>query len=292
MAGYSPWDDQYSVAGIRRSRPRRRLGLNPRLHIGLAMAGVAVMSYCSSIAVNPVTGKKQFVAMTVPQEIALGLQSAPELAAQHGGVSRDQRARAHVEQVGRRLLERSGLDTPYEFNFHLLADPQTVNAFALPGGQVFITEALYRRLETDGQLAGVLGHEIGHVLERHAAEHLATAQLTQGLTGAAVLATYDPNNPSTRNTAAVAALIGQLVNLNYGRNDELESDRWGVELSAKGGYDPRAMMRVMEILREAGGGGRQPEFMSSHPDPGNRIERIESLIRQKFPQGVPSGLEP
>jgi predicted Zn-dependent protease len=194
--------------------------------------------------------------------------------------------------MGNRLVAALGKDTPYQFDFHLLADPQTINAFALPGGQIFITEALYRRLETDGQLAGVLGHEIGHVIERHSAQQMAKAQLTQGLTGAAVMATYDPSRPETQSTAAVAAMIGQLLNLKYGRGDEIESDKWGVQLMAAAGYDPHAQIRVMEILREAGKGPRQPEFMSTHPDPGNRIERIREYIAILFPNGVPSDLKP
>ena len=148
------------------------------------------------------------------------------------------------------------------------------------------------RLQTQGQLAGVLGHEIGHVIGRHGAEHIAKAQLTQGLTGAAVLATYDPGDPSSQRNAAVVAMIGQLVNMKFGRDDELESDRLGVEFAADAGYDPRAMVEVMRILAEAGGGGRQPEFFSTHPNPDNRIARIEEAVQEKFPNGVPAGLEP
>ena len=174
----------------------------------------------------------------------------------------------------------------------MLADQTTVNAFALPGGPVFITEALMRKLDTHGQLAGVLGHEIGHVVGRHGAEHIAKQQLTQGLTGAAVLATYDPQNPASRGSAADVAMIGQLVNMRFGRADELESDNLGVRFMAEAGYDPRAMKRVMEILAESGGGGRQPEFFSTHPNPENRIARIDEAIATQFPGGVPSGLEP
>src|SRR5690606_24094221 len=197
-----------------------------------------------------------------------------------------------VDRVGRRLVDATvAADSPYQFDFHLLADPATVNAFALPGGQIFITAALYERLETEGQLAAVLGHEIGHVIERHGAERIAQMQLTQGLTGAAVLAAYDPENPSSAGSAVVAQLIGQLVNLRYGRDDELESDHWGVRILAEAGYDPRAMIRVMEILAEAAGPTQMPEFFSTHPNPDNRIGRIQEAISRQFPNGVPDGLE-
>jgi predicted Zn-dependent protease len=167
-----------------------------------------------------------------------------------------------------------------------------LNAFALPGGQVFITAGLFGALETEGQLAGVLGHEIGHVAARHSAEHIAKQKLTQGLTGAAVLATYDPNDPSTQRTAAVAAVIGNLVNMRFGREDELESDRLGVRFMSEAGYDPRAMLGVLEILAQAGGGGRQPEFFSTHPNPENRIAKLQAAIAERFPNGVQSGLTP
>lgn len=262
----------------------------------LAIAGVVVvlslLGYFSSASVNPVTGEKQYVGMSIDQEIALGLQAAPEMAQQFGGKSGDPQALAKVASVGRRLLERNRTSSPYTFDFHLLADTKTVNAFALPGGQIFITEALYRLLETEGQLAAVLGHEIGHVLERHSAQQLAKAQLSQGISTATVIAAYDPQRPETRYSAQVAALIGQLVTMRFGREDELESDRWGVKLTSGGGYDPRAEIRVMEILAEAGGRGSAPEFFSTHPNPENRIERIKSAIAELFPQGVPPALEP
>jgi predicted Zn-dependent protease len=156
---------------------------------------------------------------------------------------------------------------------------------------VFITEALMSQLQTTGQLAGVLGHEIGHVVGRHGAEHIAKAQLTQGLTGAAVLATYDPNDPSSQRSAAVVAMIGQLVNMKFGRDDELESDRLGVTFTGEAGYDPRSMVEVMQILADAGGGGRQPEFFSTHPNPENRIAHIEQAVAELYPNGVPTGLE-
>ncbi len=101
--------------------------------------------------------------------------------------------KGNVASISTALIESS---TPYQYAYHLLADPQTVNAFALPGGQVFITRALYDRLQTDGELAGILSHETGHVVARHSAEQIAKAQLTQGLTGAAVIAACDPNSPN------------------------------------------------------------------------------------------------
>jgi predicted Zn-dependent protease len=160
-----------------------------------------------------------------------------------------------------------------------LEDDQTINAFALPGGQIFITRALFDQLQTESELAGVLGHEIGHVVARHSTEHIAKAQLTEGLTGAAVLATYDPDNPASANTAQVAALIGQLINLKFGRDDELESDFLGVCFINDTGYDPGELIRVMEVLAASRQGDQPPEFFSTHPNPENRIARIEAAIQ-------------
>ncbi len=263
----------------------------------LGLAGlitiVAIIGYLGKSSVNPVTGEKQFVDMSTDQEIALGLRAAPQMMAEFGGEDDDPRLNALVDQVGNEIVgDSSARSTPYRFEFHVLADQETINAFALPGGQIFITRAMLDRLKSRGQLAGVLGHEAGHVVARHGAEHMAKARLTQGLTGAAAIATYDPNNPNSANAAIIAQLVGQMVNLKYGRDDEIESDKLGVKFISQAGYDPRAMIEVMKILKDASGGGRQPEFFSSHPNPDNRITRIQQAIKDQFPNGIPSGLKP
>ena len=274
---------------------RRGCGLGGgKLLIALIVAGISVVSYLSQTQVNPVTGEKQRVSISAEQEIALGLQAAPEMEQQFGGEERDPRFEQTVERVGSKIVASSDAkSSPYtgNFDFHALGDPQTVNAFALPGGQIFITRALLDRIKTEGQLAGVLGHEIGHVILRHSAERIAKQQLTEGLTGAAVLATYDPGNPASRNSEQVARLIGGFINMKYGRDDELESDRYGVKFMAQAGYDPRAMIEVMNILAEAsGGGGGGSDFFQTHPNPENRIKKIEAAIAEFFPNGVPDGL--
>lgn len=266
-----------------------------RLIIAVIMAGVALIGYCFNREYNPITDETQHVGITAEQEVALGLQAAPQLVQQYGGEHPDSEAQALVDSVGERIVNNTAAkDTPYQFEFHLLDDDNTINAFALPGGQVFITSALLKKLRTEGQLAGVLGHEIGHVVARHGAEHIAKAQLTQGLTGAAVIAAYDPDNPgSSRYKAALAALVGQLVNMKFGRDDELESDKLGVRFTGEAGYDPRAMVGVMKVLAEASeGSGGQPEFFSTHPNPDRRIERIQAAIEELYPQGVPENLTP
>lgn len=262
----------------RRGRSSRGAGCI-RLALALGMAALAIITYLGSKTLNPVTGEEQYITVSKEQEIALGLQAAPEMTRMHGGLDPDLQAQALVDRIGQNLVINTvagRADYPYEF--HLLADERKVNAFALPGGQVFITDALFQRLENEAQVAGVLGHEIGHVIARHSAQHIAQQELTSGLTGAVVLATYDPNNPSSMATAQVAALIGNLVTMKYGRGDELESDFLGVCLMHQAGYDETQMLEVMRILDEATQGARPPEFFSTHPNPENRMGEIRRAI--------------
>jgi beta-barrel assembly-enhancing protease len=271
-------------------------GRNPlksRLILGAVVAVVALIGYCASSSENPITGEKQRVAITQEEEVVLGVEAEPEMVDQHGGLHQDPAARDRVERVGRRILasldktlSEAGRSNPYPFKFHLLADPETVNAFALPGGQVFITYALYSRLETEGQLAGVLGHECGHVLSRHGAQQIAKQRLAQGLAGAAGVA------GGTRDAAQMAYEIGTLVTLHYGRQHELEADKWGVRLTASAGYDPRAMLGVLRILDSLSQGRGPPEMLSTHPKPANRVAYLEEVLASEFPNGVPEGLEP
>lgn len=264
-----------------------------RYLVAIVLALISLVGYFTMRQENPVTGESQHIQVTPSEEVALGLKAAPQLAQQFGGLSNNREGQALVDEVGQRIVRKSSIgQTPYRFDFHLLDDDKTINAFALPGGQVFITEALAHRLHSEGELAGVLGHEIGHVVARHGAEHLAKSQLLQGLGGAAVIAAYDPRDPyGSQRNQVIAAAIAQMVNMKFGRDDELESDRLGVRLMGEAGYDPRSMIRVMEVLKEASSRGRQPEFFSTHPNPENRIERIREAIQTTYPQGVPQGLQ-
>lgn len=248
-------------------------GMAMRLIFGIIIAVIAFVSYLGSSEYNPITGENQHLTLTPDQEIQLGLQSAPEMFNEFGGLVRDQRIQNTVDEIGYDLVDNSvARDTPWQFEFHVLADDQTINAFALPGGQVSITLALLDRLENEDQVAGVLAHEIVHVLARHSAQQIAKSELTNGLLGAVSVASGNANATQT------AAMIAQLVNMSYGRDDETQSDTLGVCLMISAGYDPEAMVEVMEILEAAGGGSNQPEFFSTHPNPQNRIASIHEAI--------------
>jgi predicted Zn-dependent protease len=255
----------------------RRGSWKIRIFIGLAIVAFAFIQKCSNTEENPYTGRSQHITMTSDQEIAIGLQTAPEMAQQHGGLYPDQRLQSFVESVGNKLVQNSiARETPYEYDFHLLADDQTINAFALPGGQCFITYALFSQL-TEAQLAGVLGHEIGHVIGRHSAERIADSQTWQTATMGATVGAGD--------MGSIVGSIGQNTLLKNGRGDELESDELGVLFMIQSGYDPNEMITVMEILKAAGGPNRTPEFQSTHPDPENRIEKIKEAIAKYKNQG-------
>ncbi|HQN55897.1 MAG TPA: M48 family metallopeptidase [Saprospiraceae bacterium] len=246
------------------------------LAIGLIILLFTLFKYYSSTQVNEVTGEKQHIALSVQDEIAMGLQSAPQMAAEFGGLSSNLNNQAIAKKVGQRIVAySSAANTPYKFDFHLLADPNTVNAFALPGGQIFITDGLLRRLKTEDQLAGVLGHEAGHVVARHSAEKMAEDQLYQGILNSATI-----GSGGDMSVAQIGQLVAGSKSMKFGRNQELQSDDLGVRFMIEAGYDPTAMIDVMEILKEASGGRDVPEFQSTHPSPENRVQHIQEAIQK------------
>lgn len=264
------------------SRGRRGCAMHPRVVLGLLIIGGTMLYHWFGTTTyqNEFTGREQRLAMASPEEeIALGLQSAPQMIRESGGLSRDAAGRALVQEVGARLIASTAAkQTPYEFKFHLLADNRTVNAFALPGGQIFITEALFRRLKSEDQLAGVLGHEMGHVVGRHSNEQMASTRMWSGLAQGIGVLTSDGHN----NTGAqLAQMLAQYRVMKFSRDDESESDALGVRFMIQAGYNPEALIGVMEILAAVSGGGNQSDFMSSHPNPENRMERIREVIAQE-----------
>lgn len=244
-----------------------------RLLVGAVIAIISIIVYFTKTQENPVTGEKQRVSLTPKEEVILGLNTAPQMMQEFGGELRDKKINALVDKIGQKIVKSTeASNSPYQFEFHVLADDKTVNAFALPGGQIFITYGLYKLLDSEDQIAGVLSHEIAHVINRHGSEHMAQRELTQGLINAGDVATGSPSE--------ISRFIAGFINMKYGREDELESDEYAVKYMIESGYDPEAMIEVMEILEKASGGNTQPEFLSTHPNPGNRIEKIKEEIRK------------
>jgi len=263
-----------------------------RLLIGLLFALFGLVNYFTNTVENPITGEQQRVALSPEQEVMIGQQGKQAVLAEYGGLYRAPALQTYVDQIGQTVVQQSAAaQTPYPFEFHVLDDSQTVNAFALPGGQIFITTGLLGRLNAEAQLAGVLGHEIAHVVARHGAEHLARQQLGAALVNAIAISASDDQGGG-RQAAIIAQAVNQMVNLRYGRDDELESDRLGFDFMTDARYNPEGIVELMAILNSAQGeaGGRPPEFLSTHPNPENRIGRLEALIAAAYPNGIPEPL--
>jgi predicted Zn-dependent protease len=258
---------------------------HPRILMMLAVLAIGVVGYYmrTQEELNPFTGETVRVILSEKEETALGLQATPQMIRQFGGETADLAKRERINRVGAKLLaakeeilKRRGKDGyDYPFQFRVLSDSQTINAFALPGGPVFITEALLNKLTSEDALAGVIGHEIGHVLARHSNKQMAKNSLYQAAATAVAVGASDGRGSGE----AIGQLVGQVLQTKYGRDDEIESDRMGVQLMLVAGYRPEAMIEVMEVLKKASAGGPAgPEWLSTHPDPGNRQERIQEFI--------------
>jgi len=256
--------------------------------IGLVIAVGAIIAYFTNTSVNPTTGEKQHVSMTPDQETALGVQSTPGMISEMGGELPDSDPGAReVQAIGNRIWKRSdAARSPYPFHYHLLADRKTINAFALPGGEVFITKGLLDRLKTESELAGVLGHETGHVVERHVAQQMESGNLGQRLVTAVGVASSNSQHPYA--DTAVAAMINKMTQLHFSRHDESQADECGLRYMSQAGYDPHAMLKVMEVLQQVTNeqGGREPQILLTHPYPEQRMEEINSWIERNDPDNT------
>ncbi|MFL6201322.1 MAG: M48 family metalloprotease [Thermoanaerobaculia bacterium] len=237
--------------------------------VALALLALTATS-CST---NPATGKKQIAFIGEEQEIAMGREADQQIV-QSLGLYDDKDVQAYVSRLGKELAassERPNLP----WTFRVVDDP-VVNAFALPGGYVYVTRGLMTHLTSEAELASVIGHEIGHVTGRHSVEQMSKAQLAQiGLIAGMVL------KPELAQFGDLAQTGLGLLFLKYSRDDEREADDLGLRYMSRDKYDPREMVGVFEVLRrvsEAEGNGRIPGWMSTHPTPENRIGRISEQV--------------
>ncbi|MEM8739341.1 MAG: M48 family metallopeptidase [Planctomycetota bacterium] len=253
------------------------------LALGLALTALAPLTGCVT---NPATGKAAFNLISEEQEIAIGSEAEPQFIAENGGVVASQAVRDYVTDLGQRLAAQS--ERPHlPWAFHVLDSPQ-INAFALPGGKIFISRGLVEKMTNEAQLAGVLGHEIGHVTAQHVNSRMSQSLLVQGVAVGAVIAGEVMDSDALRVIGAGAGLGGGVYLLKFSRDQESESDMLGVRYMTTLGYNPYGQVQVMQILKEAAGGGAGPEFFATHPLPQTRIERLEKLIAEKYPAaGLP-----
>jgi predicted Zn-dependent protease len=215
--------------------------------------------------------------LSTDQEIAMGNEFAPQFLEQGGGGIPDPQIQQYVEGIGMRLVEQikpehqRGL--PWEF--HVL-DTSMMNAFALPGGKVFITRNLLSKMNSEAELAGVLAHEIGHVVAEHIGKQMTDRAVWQLGLGLATEAT------DSQWLGVLGGYAGNLYMLRFSRTQEYEADEIGMTYMERLGYDPRGMVNVLEMLASQEGAGQGIEMFSTHPDPGNRLERARQRIDEEF----------
>ena len=235
----------------------------------------AVSVIMNSCAVNPVTGKKEVVLMSESQEISMGQGADPQIVAQYG-LYEDKALQAFISEKGQKMAAVSHRpNLKYEFK---VVDSEILNAFAVPGGYVYFTRGIMAYFNNEAQFAGVLGHEIGHITARHGVAQQRNAMLSQvGLIAGMVIA------PKLGQFAEQASQGLGLLMLKFGRDDERQSDKLGVEYSSKIGYDAQEMAKFFNTLerdRKRSGAGEVPDFLSSHPNPGDRYVTVGQLATE------------
>jgi predicted Zn-dependent protease len=268
---------------------RRRLtGGRAVARVGALVLAPLLYLGCT-LDIVPATGEKRFLGYTWQEEAAIGKQSSKEVAALFG-VYRDPQLERYVTEVGNRVLATSHLrrpgtdpqilNTPVTFT---ILDSPVINAMALPGGYIYVTRGMLAYLNNEDQLATVLAHEIGHVAARHAARQAWQQQIGQGLLlGGALLGQGVLGLPA-QELLNLGGMAAQLIFLRYSRDDELEADKLSVEYGSLAGYDPRqaiGFFQTLDRIQEKEGQG-MPNFLSTHPNPGDRIQRIRELIAER-----------
>jgi len=239
--------------------------MRQKLRYPLWCAALGLVAACS---VNPVTGRRELSFVSESQEIQMGREYDQQVVAEMG-LYQDEAMQRYVQELGARLA--AGSERPnLPWTFRVIDDP-VVNAFALPGGFIYVTRGIMAHLNTEAQLAGVIGHEIGHVTARHSVQQMTTQTLAQaGLVVGVLL------KPELADYAGLASGALGVMFLKFGRDDESQADELGFRYMRGQKYDPRELAEVFGVLERvsaASGGGRLPVWASTHPDPANRREK-------------------
>jgi len=233
-----------------------------------------LLAFVAACATNPVTGEREFTLMSESQEIAMGRESDAQVRAEMG-VYADPELAKYVSDIGLRLAKLSERPSlPWQFT---VVDQPAINAFALPGGFIYITRGILPFLEDEAELAGVLGHEIGHVTARHSVR-----QYTRTIGGVAALGALGVFVPAARPFSQISEQALGLLFLKYGRGDELQADQLGARYEAAGGWDPAGvpgMLSTLGLLDEASGDRKGiPNWLSTHPEPLARVAEIKTTV--------------
>lgn len=258
-------------------RSRSRVGTRTRRAAGIAAllgCTAAVMLFAAACATNPVTGRRELSLMSESQEVQIGQEQDAQVRKEMGVYS-DRALQQYISDIGLKLAqtsERPGL--PWHF---AIVDVPAINAFALPGGYIYITRGILPFLQDEAQLAGVLGHEIGHVNARHAARQYSRSTASQlGLLVGAILV------PQARPFAQLGETGLGLLMLKNSRDDELEADSLGVQYAARAGWDPDGipqMLTTLARIEEASDNKGVPNWMQTHPVAEDRVEKVQNAVR-------------
>jgi predicted Zn-dependent protease len=218
------------------------------------------------------------------EEIEMGRKLHVQFEKESGGIYPDTHVQQYVQSVGQTLARHAGRQN-LEWKFAVV-NAKDVNAFAVPGGYIYITRGLLFRLNNEAQLAGVLGHEAGHITHRHSVKQLERARTAKG---ASFVAGIVGGLFGFGYAGDITSLASSLALMSYSRGQEKESDFSGLQYMTQAGYSPRGMVQTMEILKAASGGSGALQFLSSHPDPGNRVGYLNEAIEKQYSHAAQTG---
>lgn len=233
----------------------------------------SVLFLCAGCATNPITGQQELMLLPEEQDFAIGRKYAPELEKQMGGRIENEGLQNYIDSVGQKIARVS--HKPYwEYHFAALKD-DSVNAFALPGGHIFITKGMLEHLQTEAQLAAILAHETVHVVARD------TSNVMSNEIGISLLLSAVTSEETSRGVMTAANLTRQIIGLRYSRKDEREADLGGLSYMVAAGYNPNGMVETMQMLQDQQK-VKTIEFLSSHPSPENRVGYLTQEIQMKY----------
>lgn len=235
---------------------------------------ILILTACLTIgcSVNPITGEEELMLFHEDQDIEIGQKYAPELEKELDGRIDDEGLQNYIDSVGQKIA-RIGHRPNWDYHF-IAVKHKSINAFALPGGYIFITKGMLEKLRTEAQLAGILAHETAHVVARD------TSNAISNQIGISLLLVAATSGQSSQGVLVAAELARQIIGLKYSRQDEREADIGGLDYMTVAGYNPYGMVEVMQMLEDEQK-VRMVEFLSSHPPPKNRTAYLTQRIRTK-----------
>jgi len=237
----------------------------------------SIFSFSCVAEIDPISGKKTYTLLSTEQEIQIGYQVIPSAINENDGLYPDSEIQNYVKELGTKIAKVTPRKVDYQF--YVVNSPQ-INAFALPGGPVFVTRGLLLKMDKESELAGVLAHELGHINARHHAKFLEKTYGMSMLIGIIGIAMQDSKYASA--VTNLAQISAGLLQLKFSRDQENEADALGVRFSYQAGYDPKGLLTMFEKFKTMEKGGTV-EWLSTHPLPDTRIKNVQQMISQHYP---------